>query len=393
MREGWTYKKLGEVCDVINGLWTGKKEPFITVGVIRNANFTKECTLNLDNVAYIDVEEKQFKTRELQYGDIIIEKSGGSDNQPVGRPIFFYLKEKGYSFSNFTAALRIKELDDIIPPYLHKALLFQYKQGITRKLQSKTTGLHNLNFKAYLNCEIPLPPKSQQEAIVSELDEINSLLALKREQLQKYDKLAQSLFSEMFGDPIENEKGWEVKKIGEVCETTSGGTPSSKKKEYYEGGNIPWLRSGEVSQGLITKTELYITQEGYDNSSAKYVPVNSVAIAMYGATVGQVGIIKAKMCTNQAVCSIFPSEKLEAFYLMYFLQKMKPYYLKNAIGGAQANISQGIIKATNLPLPPLPLQQQFASRIEQIESQKQQVQDAIEKLETLLASRMQYWFD
>lgn len=103
MRKGWEYKKLGEVCDVINGLWIGKKEPFINVAVIRNTNFSKDCQLNLDKVAFIDVEVKQFASKKLKFGDIIIEKSGGSEKQPVGRPILFNISDGNYSFSNFTS--------------------------------------------------------------------------------------------------------------------------------------------------------------------------------------------------------------------------------------------------------------------------------------------------
>ena len=101
-------------------------------------------------------------------------------------------------------------------------------------------------------------------------------------------------------------EGWEVKKLGNICETSSGGTPSKSHPEYYEGGNIPWLRSGEISQGHIYETELYITDEGLKKSSAKIFPIDTVVIAMYGATVGQVGILKKEMSTNQAVCGIFP---------------------------------------------------------------------------------------
>ena len=181
--------------------------------------------------------------------------------------------------------------------------------------------------------------------------------------------------------------------MGEVAETTSGGTPSKAHNEYYEGGTIPWLRSGEVSQGLIYKTELFITQAGLDNSSAKIIPVNSVAIAMYGATVGEVGIIKAPMSTNQAVCSIFPNESVMPIYLLYFLRAMKPHYINIAAGGAQPNISQAIIRNTKLPLPPLALQQSFAAQIEAIEQQKALVRRSLDETRTLLAARMQYYFE
>ena len=89
MKQGWEIKRLGDVCNVLNGLWIGKKEPFINICVIRNTNFTKDCKLNLDNVAYIDAEAKQFASRKLLDGDIIVERSGGSEKQPVGRVVLF----------------------------------------------------------------------------------------------------------------------------------------------------------------------------------------------------------------------------------------------------------------------------------------------------------------
>lgn len=248
MREGWEYKKLGEVCNVINGLWTGKKEPFINVAVIRNTNFSKDCQLNLDNVAYIDVEAKQFASRKLLFGDIIIEKSGGSEKQPVGRPILFNISEGDYSFSNFTSTLRIKEDAKVESSFLHKCLYAFYLKGETLKLQSKTTGLHNLNMKGYLRQNIPLPPKSTQLAIVSELDKINELIRLKKEQLKDFDNLAQSIFYEMFGDPVENEMGWEVKKLGEIGELARG-VSKHRPRNAPEllGGKMPLIQTGDVA--------------------------------------------------------------------------------------------------------------------------------------------------
>jgi type I restriction enzyme S subunit len=170
MKEGWDYKKLGEVTSTINGLWTGKKPPFINIAVVRNTNFTKDCKLDMTNVAYLDVEEKQFSTRKLQYGDIIIEKSGGSEKQPVGRPVLFNIKEGNYSFSNFTSTLRINNKSELDPHFLHYSLLGAYFRGATSKMQAKTTGIHNLDFKAYLRLLIPIPTIEEQQQIVSELD-------------------------------------------------------------------------------------------------------------------------------------------------------------------------------------------------------------------------------
>ena len=149
MKEGWKVVKIKDVTEPSNGLWKGKKPPYIRVAVIRNTNFSKDCKLKLDDVEFIDVEERQYATRKLEYGDIIIEKSGGSDKQPVGRPILFNLLEGEYSFSNFTSRLRISDTKEVNPQYLHKALYNLYLQGATFPLQSHTTGIHNLDFNPH----------------------------------------------------------------------------------------------------------------------------------------------------------------------------------------------------------------------------------------------------
>ena len=174
-------------------------------------------------------------------------------------------------------------------------------------------------------------------------------------------------------------KEWEIKILGDICETSSGGTPSKSHPEYYEDGNIPWLRSGEISQGHIYETELYITEEGLNKSSAKIFPIDTVVIAMYGATVGQVGILKKEMSTNQAVCGIFPTPMLSPLFLVYYLKAKKPYFLSLAAGGAQPNISQNIIKSTPIPVPPLAEQEKIVAELDClsgiIEKKKQQLKE------------------
>ena len=139
-------------------------------------------------------------------------------------------------------------------------------------------------------------------------------------------------------------------KLGEICETTAGGTPSKTHKEYYEGGKIPWMLSGEVCQKYIYEVEHYITSEGLENSSAKLFPINSVVVAMYGATAGQVGILKIETSTNQAVCGILPNDKMSPEFLYYYFLYYKDILVAQAVGNAQPNISQQKIKAVEIPL-------------------------------------------
>ena len=270
------------------------------------------------------------------------------------------------------------------------SFLYYYLKNYRWEGSNKAVMGITLNKATISKHKIAIPPKPTQLSIVTELDKLNELIQIKKEQLKDYDALAQSIFYEMFGDPVE--EGWDVKELGDICKTSSGGTPSKAHTEYYN-GEIMWLRSGEVSQGDIYSTEQTITLLGLENSSAKIFPVNTVVIAMYGATVGQVGILRKEMSTNQAICGIFPNGDLTPEYLYYFLISKKAEFLKSAIGGAQANISQQIIRKTLIPLPPLSLQSSFTCKIRQIKLQKAAVQSTITDLETLLAARMQYWFD
>ena len=385
MREGWEYKKLGDICNVINGLWTGKKEPFINVAVIRNTNFSKDCQLNLENVAYIDVEAKQFASRKLLCGDIIIEKSGGSEKQPVGRPILFNISEGDYSFSNFTSTLRIKEDAKVESSFLHKCLYASYLKGETLKLQSKTTGLHNLNMKGYLRLNIPLPPKSTQLAIVSELDKINELIRLKKEQLKDFDNLAQSLFYEMFGDPVENEKGWEVKKLVEVSSLING--RAYKQNELLNEGKYKVLRVGN----LFTNSNYYYSNLELDDE--KYCYKGDLLFA-WSASFGAFIWDEGKTIFHYHIWRVLFDEKnLNIYYYKYLLNTMTNFFMNDVHGIGMVHLTKAGMEQYNLPLPPLPLQHLFAQRIEQIEHQKAEVQKAITDLETLLASRMQYWFE
>ncbi len=152
--------------------------------------------------------------------------------------------------------------------------------------------------------------------------------------------------------------------IGEICTTSSGGTPLTGNSDYYEGGSIPWLRSGEVAQGEVFHAERFITEDGLKNSSAKIFPINTVLVAMYGATAGEVGILRFEAATNQAICGITPDQKLDPNFLYLILKTNKIALVRLAGGGAQPNISQKIIREFQIPLPPLEVQKEIVAEIE-----------------------------
>lgn len=191
-------------------------------------------------------------------------------------------------------------------------------------------------------------------------------------------------------------KHWEVKKLGEVCKTTSGGTPSRKNESYYQ-GDIPWVKSGELDKGLIIDTEEKITKEAIENSSAKIFPRGTLLIALYGATIGKLAFLGIEAATNQAICGIYENENISSKYLYYFLLFEKRTLIKQGIGGAQPNISQGILKDLEVPLPELKVQQSIVSKIEQLFSEldkgKQQLELAQQQLKVYRQAVLKWAFE
>lgn len=176
-----------------------------------------------------------------------------------------------------------------------------------------------------------------------------------------------------------------VKKISTFCKTGSGGTPSRSNNAFFENGTIPWVKSGELKNRYITEVEEYITNLAVEKSSAKLVSKGSLLIAMYGATVGEVSQLTFDATTNQAICNIQPDENVcDVNYLYRFLDASKPYLLSRRVGGGQPNISQGVIKDLEVPLPPLAEQRRIASILDQADELRQKRQQAIEKLDELL---------
>lgn len=184
---------------------------------------------------------------------------------------------------------------------------------------------------------------------------------------------------------ISVETQWPLIKIGDIFETASGGTPLSTESQFYKDGKIPWVNSGEVRSGLIISTENHITELGLKNSSAKIFPKNTVLVAMYGATAGQVGILGIEASTNQAVCGIFPNEKVYSVYLFNFLSTQLDQLLGLRSGIARLNLSQEKIRNFRIPVPPLNIQQQIVAECEAVDKAVEQAQIDIQNAQQAIA--------
>lgn len=171
---------------------------------------------------------------------------------------------------------------------------------------------------------------------------------------------------------------WKKEPLGKICKTTSGGTPSRKNQSYYQNGTIPWVKSGELENNIITTSEEFITEEGLLNSSAKIFPAGTLLIALYGATIGKLAFLGIDAATNQAVCGVFQNENVSLKYLYYYLLFQRPNLIKQGVGGAQPNISQTILKKLEISYPDsITEQQRIVARIEELFSELDKAVDTL----------------
>jgi type I restriction enzyme S subunit len=277
-----------------------------------------------------------------------------------------------------------------------KSYLFHYLRS-QREIflwNGKGATQQNISQTFLKSWEIPIPPIVEQYKIVELLEDHLSrleaaLVDVKQAKLmatQFRRSLLQAGLNGSFNDGPKDgifgfPKTWRLKTLSEVADWTSGGTPSSKDSELY-GGEIPWIVIGDLTEGIVLETEKKITQKGLDSSSAKKLPVGTVMVAMYGASIGRTGVMGREMTTNQAIaCGIPKSEEILGKYLLYFLQSQKNEFIAAGRGGAQPNISQGVVKSWRIPLPPL--DEQLAI-INEIDGQLEHLLQANRVTESLL---------
>ena len=354
MRKGWEYKKLGDCTQILDS----QRKP-VTKRDRKSGIYPYYGATGIQDYVdkyifdgrYVLVGEDGAKWSSFTQSAFIIEgKTWVNNHAHVLRTNVFLVDSFLVYFLNYS------DLDS----YISGAIIRKLTQASLR------------------NIDIPLPPKSTQLAIVSELDKINELIRLKKEQLKDFDNLAQSLFYEMFGDPVENEKGWEVKKLGEICEIFAGGDKPKDMCEIQNNEYIyPVIANGEGEKGIL----------GYTKNCR--VTKEAVTIGARGASIGNCRIVKNGFTPAIRLLTLIPTGSIDCCFLYYFVKDLN--YKQNGAGQAQLTVPN--IKCEYIPLPPLSLQRLFAQRIEQIEREKSEVQKSIQDLETLLASRMQYWFE
>ena len=379
MKQGWEIKKLGEVCEITMGQSPSSNTYNDSEGLPfyqGNGDFGK-----VNPIARVYCNAP---IRIAECNDILI-----SVRAPIGAINIANCKcciGRGLASIRSTKSLSYE--------FVYHALIANKEKLIAQGTGSTFKSIGRSILK---ELPIPVPPLPIQERIVSELDLLNGIIEKKREQLKELDALAQSIFYDMFGDPITNEKGWEVKKLGEVCESVSYGTSNSST----ENGEYKYLRMNNITySGHIDITDIkyidisddeyekYVVRKGdilFNRTNSKDL-VGKTALFNFEEEMIIAGYI-IRVRVNQD--SIIPT-----FVVKWLNTPLMKSYFKNICKGAvnQSNINSKELKNIPISIPPLPLQHQFASKIEAIEKQKELIKQSISETETLFNERMQEHF-
>ncbi len=393
----WKKMKLSEFCEFSNGLWTGKKPPFQKVAVIRNTNFTKDCKLDDSDIVYLEVEQAQFQKRKLKYGDIIIEKSGGGPKQPVGRVVIFDKTEGDFSFSNFTSVIRVKNHEEVDFKFLHRFLVFEYISGATEKMQSHSTGIRNLKFEEYKNIAIPLPPLSEQQRIVSILDEsfaaIDKAKANAEQNLKNAKELFESYLQGVFekGDETKNSPGitnqWTKFTLKELTlKIGSGSTPKGGQENYKTEG-ITLVRSMNVHDLEFREKNLaFIDEKQANELDGVTLQRDDVLLNITGASVARCCLFPERFLparVNQHVSIIRPKKELLDAKFLNLLLTSKPYKDRLLFTGEQGATRQALTKAQiesfTINIPPIKQQQNLVQQLEAMKAETQKLESIYQK--------------
>lgn len=387
MKQNWTYKKFGDVFNLQMGKTPTRNNPAYWGG---------------DNiwVSIADLKSKYVEESKEHITDIAVLESG-INKVSQGTAIMSFKLSIGRTAITKCVLYTNEAIMSFVPKEKNAILsdyIYYYLKGCKWTGTNKAVMGQTLNKKTIAENIFAYPPIAEQHRIVSELDLLQSLIDKQQAQLKELDKLAQAIFYDMFGDPVENEKGWEVKRLGEVC--SIGSSRRIFAEEYVDEG-VPFYRSKEIielSKGVPISVELFISEKRYlDIKRNNGIPsVGDLLITAVG-TIGEIWIVDTDkpfyFKDGNIVWLSQINSSVSSLFFQFSLHKLIDEYKKKmAIGSAYNALTIVNLKKLNIIVPPLPLQQSFAQKIEAIERQKELINQSIREAQTLFDSRMEYYF-
>jgi type I restriction enzyme S subunit len=369
----WEVKTLGEVCENLDS----KRIP-----ITKNKRVAGEIPYYGASGIVDHVAEHIFDE------DLLLVSEDGANLLARTYPIAFSISGKTW-VNNHAHVLKFEDLaaQHFMEFYLNSIKLDPYVSGMAQP---------KLNQKSLNSIPVPSPPIAEQERIVGILDEAFEGIAAATAQAEKNLHNARELFQSVLQSTF-SQKGddWVEKRIGDVCNLMTGGTPSRKKLEYFDQGSVKWLVSGDIHQKEIHDCEGRITQLGLDNSNAKYLPLNSVMIALngQGKTRGSVAILRTKATCNQSLVSIFPNDTSQILPEYIYTNLHGRYEEIRRITGDDGNDRRGLnmplVRNIEIPIPPLPTQQAIVEKLDALSEETKRLEAIYERKKAALTELKQ----
>lgn len=381
--------RLGDACDILNG-FAFKSDKYVEDGIriIRIANVQKGY-IEENAPAFYPIDSVGLEKYMLEEGDLLMSLTGN-----VGRVALLQKEMLPAALNQRVACLRLK-VDRITKGFLFHILnsdffeqqCVQASNGVAQK---------NISTEWLKDYEIPLYSIEEQLKITDILDKVRRIIISRNDELSALDDLIKARFVEMFGDAVHNDKGWKTDAVKNLCkEIYGGGTPSKSHPEYYEEGDVPWVSSKDMKTDILTDSQIKINQLGVENSTAKMVPVNSVIMVIRSGILKHtlpVAINAVPITVNQDLKVFIPNERIIARFLAVQFKMHEQDILTGVRAVTADNIEFNSLKQRELIVPPIELQQEYVSFLEQVDKSKVAVQKALEEMQLLFDSLMQQYF-
>lgn len=359
----------------LSGEWGTNDETGDGIPILRTTNFTNKGVVNYNNVITRKIVKKNIDEKFLRKGDIIIEKSGGSDKFPVGRVIYFDGKENTFLFNNFTGLLRVRNQELWYPRYIFYSLFANYIHGGTRAFENKTTGIHNLKIDDYVSqYEVNEIDKKEQISICEKLDKLYGIIKLREQELQLLNNLVKARFVEMFGTVYDNRYSYDIKTLQDVCEKIKDGTHQTPIYTDDCKNGFKFLSSKDVVTGKIDWNHLkYIPEKLHKELYAKITPKKGDILLAKNGTTGIAAIVdRDEVFDIYVSLALLKPIEIDSVYLWAVInsKETKQQFDSSLKGIGVPNLHLGEIKKAQILVPPICLQKEFASFVKQIDKSR-----------------------
>lgn len=389
MKEGWRYKRIGEITNLItDGDWIESRHQSDNgFRLIQTGNIGCGIFKAKDDKPHFISETtfKELSCTEIFEGDCLISRLP----DPVGRSCLIPNIGNRMITAVDCTILRFKK--EVIPSYF---VYYTQSNRYSKEIEGNVTGAtrKRISRKNLEKIQVPVPPLLEQQHIVEELDLLSSIIEKKKALLNELDKLAQSIFYEMFGDPTKTSKGWEVKKMGDVCILKSGNSDANKSAS----GDLPYVKVGDMNlEGNETYIVLSSTYVDRVANARNIFPIGTIIFPKRGGAIltNKKRLTKTDICCDLNVMGVIPNTDIVIpLYVYYYFLRIDFSVFANT-GSTIPQINNYDIAPMNIVLPPMDVQKQFASNIDSIEGQKELIKQSIKEVETMYNSRMDFWFN